>query len=184
MKFLFLSLFVLLFTYSFAQDKYFTKTGHIYFISKTDAIDIDANNNEVGSIVNIETGEVVVIVLMKAFDFTLALAEDHFNEDYVESDIYPKAKFVGKIINISEIDFNKKDIYNVIVKGILFIHGKEQEIEKEVQIQVSEDNSFIAICDFTIFLDDYNIKIPKMVKNRVAQEIIIKSNFEFLLYGK
>ena len=184
MKYIFLiSLFFILIINSFGQEKYFTRNGHIYFISRTAAIDIDANNHQVGSIINIKTGEMVFSVLMKSFEFELALAEDHFNEDYVESDKYPKSKFKGKILNINEIDLNRNGNYNVKIEGELSIHGKAKTIKKFGTLLV-KNGKITGKSEFTILLDDFNIKVPNMVKDKVAKEIEIKVNLTYELYNK
>ena len=166
-----------------SQEKYITRTGHIYFISKTDAIDIDADNHQAGSIFNYETGEIVFAVVMKAFKFKLALAEDHFNEDYVESYEFPKSKFKGQILNYNNIDLTKDSLYLVDVKGELTIHGITKNIQKKGTIQ-KQGNVIIAKSEFSILLDDYEIKVPDLVRERVAKEIQIKINMEYKPYEK
>ncbi|MCK4663620.1 MAG: YceI family protein [Bacteroidales bacterium] len=184
MRFIFLISFSFILTINlFGQEKYFTRNGHIYFISRTAAIDIDANNHQVGSIINIKTGEMVFSVLMKSFEFELALAEDHFNEDYVESDRFPKSKFKGKILNFNEMDLTKNGNYNVEVEGELSLHGKVKTIIKSGTLLV-ENGKITGKSEFTIFLDDFDIKVPNMVKDKVAKEIEIKLNLTYEPYNK
>ena len=76
-----------------AQDRYLTRTGHIKFFSKAPLEDIEANNNKVLSIVDLSKGEVAVDLLIKAFEFEKKLMQEHFNENYLESDKYPKSTF-------------------------------------------------------------------------------------------
>src|SRR5690554_8148922 len=87
----------------FAQNKYFTKQGYISFYSHTPVEDIKAENNQVLSIIDFSTTEIAVTLLMKSFAFEKALMQEHFNENYVESDKYPKANFSGKIQNLEDI---------------------------------------------------------------------------------
>lgn len=165
------------------QDKYFTRTGHVYFISRTDVIDIDGNNHQVGSILNIETGELVFSVLIKSFEFTLATAEEHFNETYMESDEFPKAKFKGNIDNMAEIDLGSPGTYQVTVTGMLTIHGETNQVTVPAEIQVKEAE-IIGKCEFSVHLDDYRIKVPKVVEDRVAKEIDIKIDMNYKPYTK
>ena len=172
-KLLLLSLFLFVFCSDiFSQEKYFTRTGHIHFISHTEIIDIEADNYQVGSFINTKTGEIVFIVLMNAFEFKLDLAQEHFNENYVETHKYPKAKFKGKILNIEEIDFSSKKEYDVNVKGIIYIHGKSKEIETTGKIKLEEEK-ILASAKFQIELKDFEIKIPELVKDKVAPTIPI-----------
>src|SRR5437868_2935959 len=86
-------------TVSFAQSKYYTKNGKIEFYSKATLEDIDAKNKTVAAILDSQTGAMQFSVLMKGFEFQKALMQEHFNENYVESDKYPKGEFKGTITN-------------------------------------------------------------------------------------
>jgi len=179
-------LFILLMTLNlagFSQDKYITRTGHAYFISHTDIIDIDGDNYQVGSILNIKTGEMIFTVLMKSFQFTLALAEEHFNENYVESHKFPKATFKGKILNIEQIDLTKAGKYSVEVEGDLTIHGETNKIKEKGLLEVKGDKIY-ATSKFSIALKDYKIGIPKLVADKVAPIIPISINLEYELLNK
>lgn len=182
-KFTLISIFLFLSANAIAQNIYFTKTGHIYFISHTFIIDIDAVNNNTGSFLNIKTGEIILVVIMKSFEFKLALAEEHFNENYVESHKYPKSKFKGKIINIHNIDLAKQGRYDVVVEGELTIHGITNKIKKKGTLVV-KNGKIYAKSKFEISLKDYNIKIPNLVKNKVAEIIPIDVNMVYELYNK
>ena len=94
----------------FSQSLFMTRSGQISFFSKTSMENIDAMNNEVTSILNTGTGEVVFAVLVKSFRFEKALMEEHFNENYLESNKFPKSTFQGKITNLTSIDFAKEGI--------------------------------------------------------------------------
>src|SRR4030042_6695880 len=104
-----LSLIILFLTLFFAANaqKYMTKNGYIGFFSHTPLEDIKADNNQVASVLDISTGEIVFQVLIKSFHFEKTLMEEHFNENYMESDKFPKSTFTGKIINLSSVDFSK-----------------------------------------------------------------------------
>jgi hypothetical protein len=155
------------------SQKYMTKTGYAYFISKTDAIDIDANNRQVAAIANKENGEIVVIVPIKSFEFTLATADTHFNDTYMESDLYPKATFKGIVSKLKEIDLSVDGEYPAIAEGVLSIHGKSNDIKKEGKLIVKKGTISIQ-CNFDVLLTDYDIKVPNAVKNRVAEKVDIK----------
>src|SRR5690606_1745103 len=86
-----------------AQNNYFTKQGYISFYSHTSVEDIKAENNQVLSIIDFETGDIAITLLMKSFQFEKALMQEHFNENYIESDKYPKANFSGRIQNIKDV---------------------------------------------------------------------------------
>lgn len=150
-----------------------TKTGHAYFMSHTDAIDIDGNNHQVAAIADISTGDIVVIVLIKAFDFTLATADKHFNETYMESDEFPKAVFKGKVPLLKDLDLSKNAEYNAIAEGNLTIHGQTQSIKNEGKMLV-KDGQILIECNFDVLIADYKIKVPRSVENRVADKVDIR----------
>src|SRR3954471_14722308 len=93
---------------SFAQDKFFTKTGKISFYSKAPMEDIEATNNSVTAVLDAATGNFQFAVLIKGFEFRKALMQEHFNENYLESDKFPKAEFKGQVVNNSAISYTKE----------------------------------------------------------------------------
>jgi hypothetical protein len=153
--------------------KFMTKTGTAYFISHTDAIDIDGTNNQVAAIADTETGDLVVIVLIKAFEFTLATADKHFNETYMESDHFPKSTFKGNVPLLKDIDLSKDGEYEATAEGELTIHGQTHTVKETGKLFV-KDGSIRIDCNFRVLIDSYKIEVPRTVKDRVAQEVDVK----------
>ena len=160
------------------QDKYFTRTGHIKFFSRAPLENIEAHNHQVSSIVDAKTGEMAFSALMKGFEFEKALMQQHFNENYVESDKYPKSTFKGKITNIDELDLKKSGEQKAIVEGELTIHGVTQKITVEGLLQKQDENIY-ATAVFPVKVADYNIKIPTAVINNIAE--VIEVTVEIIL---
>ncbi len=150
-----------------AQGKYLTKEGYVSFFSHAIVEDIKADNNQVLSIVDTQTGEIVVQLLMRSFMFEKALMQEHFNESYVESYKYPKATFSGIIKNIVGLD--DLNVETEIV-GILALHGREKEISTKVAIRKKGD-LLILSGDFSVEVADFDIKIPAIVENNIAKTI-------------
>lgn len=157
----------------FSQKRYFTKNGGITFHAGTAMEDIDAINNSATSVFDATTGQIEYAVLIKGFEFKRALMQDHFNENYLESDKFPKSIFKGKISNISQLNFEKEGSYPVTVKGWLEIHGIKKEIEIPGTITV-KGKGVTALSDFTVLLSDYDISIPSLVKDKIAKTVTIK----------
>jgi len=111
-------------------------------------------------------------VLIKSFKFEKALMEEHFNENYLESEKYPKAKFKGKINNMPSIDLDKDGVYVAEVKGDLSIHGVAHPIQLNANITV-ENGNVKADAAFDIAVADYDIKIPKIVEDKIAKTVQI-----------
>jgi len=168
---------------SFSQNVYITKKAKIDFFSSTLIEDIKAVNSDVISIIKTKTGEVSFGVSIKSFVFENSLMQEHFNENYMESDKFPNAKFKGFINKTSIIDFKKDGIYPALVKGTLTIHGVSKEIEVKSIITVKAE--FISAKSFLkIKLEDYKIDIPSIVKNQIAKVLDVNINGEYSLYVK
>jgi polyisoprenoid-binding protein YceI len=166
-------LFLLLPASLMAQDKFFTKSGKASFYSSTSIEDIEATNKSVTSVLDASTGKIEFSMLIKSFEFEKALMEEHFNENYMESEKYPKATFKGDISNMKDIDLKKDGTYDAKVKGKLTIHNVTKEVEETAKFTV-KDGKISAKCDFKIKLKDYGIEDPTMIGKKIAEDISIK----------
>ena len=153
-------------------QKFMTKNGYIGFYSHTPMEDIKGDNNQVASILDASTGELVFQVLMKSFKFEKTLMEEHFNENYVESEKFPKSTFKGKITNLSDVDFSKTGSYKVKVDGELSIHGVTQNVSTPGEIEITE-GGVNTRSQFIIHPEDYKIEIPAIVRENIAKEISV-----------
>src|SRR5215210_2804803 len=97
-------------TTAFSQ-RYMTRTGKVTFFSSTPLENIEAINNEMACAIDSKSGDVAFQVPIKSFKFEKALMQEHFNENYLESDKYPKAEFKGKVANIGSVNFAKDGSY-------------------------------------------------------------------------
>ena len=165
-----------LFSASTFGQKYFTRNGYIRFFSATPMENIEAVNNQASCILDIETGEVVSKVLIQAFQFEKALMQEHFNENYVESDKFPQAVFKGKIINLDKIEINKQGSKQVQINADLTIHGVTKSLEIPATI-LNNNGEITATAIFTVKPPDFEIKIPKAVANNIAKEIEVTVKF-------
>jgi len=164
---LFIAAFIMLVGQVSAQ-KFMTKNGFVKFYSETPMETIEAENKQVNSAYDHSNGVFVFKVLMKSFEFEKALMQEHFNENYVESDSYPVATFKGKIVNNSDIDLSKDGKVEVQVKGIMKMHGVTKEIETQGIMEIHGDNVH-ATAKFNIKPSDFDIKIPGAVVKNIAE---------------
>ncbi len=88
-----------------AQDRLLTRNGSISFYSKAPLEDIEANTQTAVSVLDRKTGQIEFSVLIKSFTFEKALMQEHFNEDYLESDKFPKSTFKGHIDGFRQSQF-------------------------------------------------------------------------------
>lgn len=152
------------------SQKYYTKNGLISFLSRASIENIKADNNQVIAILNTQNGEFQFSLNIKNFHFEKALMEEHFNEDYLESDRFPKAGFKGNIINIKDISFNKDGQYKVNVAGNLEIHGVIKEINTTGILAIN-GGVVSTSSKFFIRLSDYHIGIPKTVIENISGSV-------------
>ncbi len=162
-----------------AAQKHFTKNGSISFFSKTSLENIKADNNQVLSVLNAQTGEIQFSVLVKSFHFEKALMEEHFNENYLESEKFPKASFKGNITDMSRVNFATDGMYTVPVTGDMTIHGITKKLNTTGTITI-KSGKVSASSKFFVKLADYNISIPSIVKDNIAEsvEVTVVSNFD------
>jgi hypothetical protein len=147
-----------------------TKNGYIGFFSHTSMEDIKGDNNQVVGAIDISTGEMVFQAVIKSFHFDRALMEEHFNENYMESDKIPKSSFKGKITNLSSVDFSKNGTYEVAVEGDLTIHDVTNKISTKGTIEVVS-GGINANAKFNIVPEDYKISIPGVVRDKINKNL-------------
>ena len=164
------------------QTRYFTKKGKIFFSATSSIEKIEAINEKATSIIDATTGAIEFAVLMKAFHFEKALMQEHFNENYAESDKYPKAVFKGSVINIKSVDMNKNGTYPVQVKGMLTFHSETKEVLADGTLTIKDGNITDGKSQFKILLEDYKIEIPSLVKDKISKEVEIKIDLNYELF--
>lgn len=161
-----------------AQNVFTTRHGQISFFSKTPLENIDAVNNEVSSALNLQSGEIGFAVLIRSFHFERALMEEHFNENYMESDNIPKASFKGKISNPGVVNLDRDGSYNVTAEGDLTIHGVTKKVSVPGTIAVKNGQVELT-SKFKIAPKDYNIKIPSLVADKIADAMSVSIDCKY-----
>jgi polyisoprenoid-binding protein YceI len=156
-----------------AQVKFTTRNGQATIFSHTPAEDIKASNNQVTGTINAESGDLVFSIPVQSFEFEKALMQKHFNQpNFMDSKTYPRIKFVGKIQNLSEINFKKDGVYSVIVTGDLTIRDVTKSISEKGTIEVKEGKIHANSKFIVKGISDYKVGKPKGgKKNNVAEDI-------------
>jgi len=160
-----------------AQLKFKTTEGIITFFSSTPIENIEAKNQKVASILR-DDNKVVFVVPMTQFRFPNALMQAHFNENYVDSEKFPHAFFNGKLVGMKKENYQQNGSYAVEIVGELSIKGNTKEISETGKLIV-KNNTIQALSNFDIQLKDYQIKIPKIMFQKIAQSIQIKVNIHY-----
>lgn len=182
-KTILLLLVLMLASTQFYGQRFITKTGHIFFYSEAPLETIEAHNKQVNAALDTKTGDLVFKVLMKSFLFEKALMQEHFNENYVESDKFPNATFKGKVVNLGDINFSKAGKYPAEVEGTLTIHGESQTTKASGEFDVKK-GMINGSTKFTIQIADYNIEIPGAVAGKISEEIEITVDVNLEEYKK
>jgi len=162
-----------------AQDRFATRTGHVSFFSATPMENVEAHNHKSTSVFDATSGAIQFAVLMKGFEFEKALMQEHFNENYVESNTYPKAEFKGKVIGLPAGALQKPGSYEVSVEGDLTMHGVTKNMTAKGTLVVDPTGVLKASSDFNIRPEDFNIKIPGTVRANIAEEIQVKVRLDY-----
>ena len=159
---------ILIAGFLFSQKIYTTKSGQIKFFSNTAIEDVEAVNNQVFCSFNLVSGKVQFAVLIKGFTFENALMQKHFNEEeYLHSDKFPKANFVGQIKDFNTALFQKNGTYSVNVIGNLTLHGVTKTITAIGTINILNGKVTVK-SKFNIQPVDYNITVPEGISNTIA----------------
>ena len=164
-----ISLVFLLFCFSlslFGQNLYSTTKGTVSFYSDAPLEDIQADNTKTGAILNAKTNEMAVQMNITDFEFPNKLMQEHFNENYLESEKYPTSVFKGRIKE--KVDLTAPGKFQVTAEGTLTIHGVAQQIQIPGTI-VSDGKELKLDFKFPVKLEDYKIDIPTIVFSKIAE---------------
>lgn len=169
---------VLLLSFTTALEKLSSSKTHIWFFSSTPVEDITAHNYQAVSTLDTQTGEVVFSVPMQSFEFEKSLMQKHYNSpDFLDTQKWPKAKFVGKIVNAGAVNFEKAGTYPVDVEGQMTIRDKTNPIKEKGTIIVEADGTIKATSKFNLTLADYGVAFQNgKPSTNIAKTIEI--NFE------
>lgn len=165
---------------SYSQN-YICRNGYIRFFSTTPMEDIEGISKESISVLNTSTNDIVFKVTITSFKFNSSLMQDHFNENYMESEKYPTSIFKGKINE--KIDWSKDGTYNISATGTMNCHGVDKTIVEKGTLIISKGIITIKT-SFKIKLEDYKIKIPEIVFNKIAESVDVSTNFIYTPYTK
>ena len=168
---------------SVQAQKYFTREGKISFFSEAPLEKIEAHNSSATSVLDAETGKMEFAVLIKAFQFEKALMQEHFNENYMESNTFPKAVFKGAIVDYDASVLKSDGEHKVTVKGDLTIHGETNNVETEAVFNV-KSGKIQAGAEFEVAVADYGVKIPKVVVDNIAKIVQITVDIDYQLFNK
>jgi len=166
-KLILLFLLLICFSKGYAQI-FITRNGYIGFFSKTPLEDIKAESRQAYAVIDASKKNLAFTCLVKGFLFKKELMQEHFNENFIESDKFPKANFLGNYTG--DVNLSKDGSYKVQVKGQLTLHGVTQTIDVPATLEV-KDSKLIGTTEFKLTPGDFDIKIPALVREKIAKQI-------------
>ena len=162
-----------------AATLYTTSSANVKLYSHAPLEDIEAESNKGKSVLNIENGTIMFSVSVRSFKFQKSLMQEHFNENYMESDKYPQATFKGKILQMPDVTQN--GTYDVKATGVFEVHGVKQNRTIGGRISVTNGKPVLT-CEFMVRCADHNIEIPKLVFAKIAETVKINVTAAYLPY--
>lgn len=175
-----LGLFIVAIAFNVNAQKYVSEAATISFFSEAPLENIEAKaTQKEGSTyaaINIETGSFFFKIPINNFAFENGLMEEHFNENYMESEKHPFGVLKGKITG--DVSYEKDGEYEAVAKGTMNIHGVDKEMEVKGKV-IAKDGKFTIVAEFPVRLEDHKIDIPKNVVSNIAEEVLVKVNTSF-----
>ncbi len=150
--------------------RFFTRSGTISFFSATLLEDIEATNQLVAAAVDVQSGQLAFTVPVSEFQFHKKLMQTHFNENYLESEKYPKAFFKGRLVNFPVAALDKAGPQPAVAEGELTIHGVTRHVLVPGTLE-RQGNRLLVNTKFAVATADYNIGIPLLVRGHLAKTV-------------
>ncbi|SNR44760.1 YceI family protein [Hymenobacter mucosus] len=156
-----------------AQGKYMTQKGTVSFFSSSILEDIEAHTEQAAAVVDLQSHQIAFVIPIKSFQFKRTLMQEHFNENYMESDQLPKSTFKGKILDLDAAALAKGQSQRVTVEGDLTIHGITKHMTVAGALE-QQKGTLMVNAYFSVAPADYGIEIPLLVRENIAKIVGIK----------
>ncbi len=154
-----------------------TNNAKLTFSAGKNAEPIKAETNKTKLVLNTENGEIACLVKIVAFNFSNKLMQEHFNENYLESNRYPTATFSGTILNFSSKNIRSSSDFKV--KGFFKIHGETHEEIIDLKVTKTK-KAYLLSSNFELKLEDFDIKIPKIMFYKIAETVAVSLEAELI----
>lgn len=157
---------------------YVCRNGKVNFLSNAPLEMIKASNNSLAGVMNLTDRSFSFQIPTKSFEgFNSALQKVHFNEDYMETELYPNSTFKGRIIE--EVNLTVPGTYQIRAKGKLTIHGVEVDRIVRCDLTVTKDKIDVK-ANFTVLIADHNISVPSILNQKIASEVKVNVALAFI----
>ena len=156
-----------------AQGKYLTRAGRVTFFSASVVEDIEARNEEAAAVVDLASAQLAFSIPIRGFQFKRTLMQEHFNENYMESEKFPKSTFSGKFTDLSYETLQLPGAHAVHIEGDLTMHGVTKHITVPGSLELKEGH-ILAFALFTVAPADFAIDVPLLVRDHIAKIVSIR----------
>ena len=158
-------------------QEYFTRTGHVHVNSSNKFKNIEADNYQIISVFDSNTGEITFEGLLRSFEFKLGALDRAVNSRDLDVSAFPKIKFKGKVKGFRQIDFSKAGTYNVVVKGNLFIWDEKRVTSANGTIIVGNDGRMTANSSFIMTIEEQSVeKLNDLMRKKLPDILNINTN--------
>ncbi|WP_420579775.1 YceI family protein [Reichenbachiella sp.] len=157
-----------------SAQKYVSDQSRVHFYSSAPVEDIEAVNEQSKSALDLSNGGFAFSIPSNQFQFKKSLMQEHFNENYMESEKYPKATFTGKVKDWELFEGERQ----VVASGDLTIHGVTKIVDIPAQLNIKQDQ-LIVDSVFPVALAEFKIKIPKALFYNIADTVEVTVHFEY-----
>ncbi|RSK35332.1 YceI family protein [Hymenobacter metallilatus] len=152
--------------------RYHTRAGMVSFFSASPLEDIEARSQQLAAVLDARSGQLAFTVSIRSFQFKRSLMQEHFNENYLESEKYPKATFSGRILEWKPEVLTATGAVAVVAEGDLTMHGVTRHIRVPGTL-TPLNNQLLMNASFSVAPAEYNIDIPALVRDHIAKNILI-----------
>lgn len=156
-----------------AQGRYLTREGSVSFFSSSPLEDIEARSQQTSALVDLQTLQLAFTIPIKSFQFKRTLMQEHFNENYMESERYPKATFTGKLTSLNMEALRAGGPQPVVADGNLTIHGVTQHVQVPGTLEF-KGGRLLVMANFSVAPADYKIEIPALVRDHIAKIVAVR----------
>jgi polyisoprenoid-binding protein YceI len=152
-----------------------TSTGYVRFFSDAALEDIEAKNTKVAAALDTARHKLAIRMRIAEFSFDNSLMQDHFNENYLESERFPEATFTGTIVNPTAVKYGVPGTYTVQVQGKLTIHGVTRDVTVPATLEVYASGDIRGKTTFMVRVADYGVEVPSMMGSKIAEQVEVSA---------
>ena len=163
---------MLLFSQFVFSQQYSARTAHLYVQSANKFANIEADNYQINSTIDATTGKINLLGLLKSFEFRIGGLDQAFNSKLVNVLHHPKFKYIGKITNLSKINFARPGTYPVQFQGTLYLWDQKRVTPGNGTMEVKEDGSMVVQSDLIFKIEQASVnKANELIQSNLPDGI-------------